>query len=44
MCRVIGSGLFLITILVLLMAVCEAVLPAVFAYVFLGDCIGKYHL
>ncbi len=43
LCRVVGAGFAIITVMILVMAIGEAVLPAVFAYVFLAvtviDCI-----
>ena len=43
LCRVIGAGMLLITVLILVMLLGEAVLPASFAYVTLGailvDCV-----
>ena len=42
LCRVTGIGMLVITVMIFIMAVWEAVLPAVFAYIFLGvvvDCI-----
>lgn len=44
LCRVVGTGMALIALMILIMAVGEAVLPAAFAYVFLVvtviDCIA----
>ncbi len=43
LCRVVGAGIMLITVMILIMAIGEAVLPAAFATVFLVvtviDCI-----
>ena len=43
LCRVVGSGMAVITVLIFIMAIGESVLPAFFAYVFLAvvviDCI-----
>ena len=36
LCRVIGSGMMIITLTIFIMAVGETVLPAWFSYVFLG--------
>lgn len=44
LCRVTGAGMAVITMLILVMAVGEAVLPASFAYIFLAitiiDCVA----
>lgn len=44
LCRVTGIGMSVITVLVLIMGLCEEILPAGFAYVSLGiiliDCVG----
>ena len=43
LCGVTGAGMSVITVLVLVMAIWEAILPAVFAYIFLAitliDCV-----
>lgn len=43
LCRITGAGMSVITVMVLVMALGESVLPAVFAYVFLAvtiiDCV-----
>ena len=40
LCRVIGGGMLVITIMIWIMAMWEDVLSAVFAYIFLGIVIG----
>ena len=43
LCRVIGVGMLVITVMIMIMALWEDVLPAAFAYIFLGvvitDCV-----
>ena len=43
MCRVMGAGMSVITVLLFVMAIWSEVLPAVFAYIFIGvviaDCV-----
>lgn len=43
LCRIVGAGMGVITLLILVMAIGEAVLPAAFVYIFLfiivADCI-----
>ena len=40
LCRVTGIGMLVITVMIFIMAVWEAVLPAVFVYIFLGVVVG----